>query len=573
MMKAELWSRVNRELVAKAIGELTFEQVITPVQKNAHWELTLSCGTTYTFEAWRSVWDHLRVDPLSILREGEADITSAQFFLDSQAETGMDDIILANFLEEMHNTLFSDAEILKAKISHTAEELIQWDGEKLQSILNGHPKILLNKGRIGWGQDALNSFAPEAGLSFQLHWLAVSRELLTGTLPSQELLDESFDQAAKEKFLTHALALGLELNQHCLIPVHPWQWDRFISLQFAGLIGQKKIIYLGAGGDEYRPQISLRTLSNVKRPKLVDIKLPLSILNTSCVRGLPAKSIAIGSQVSSILEQICQDDHLLTTAGTKVLRELAGVSVLHGDFQKIKDAPYRYHEYLGAVWRESARSKIAEAEKAIITASLFHQDESNHSLIGAYIKQSGLSTLQWLKEYFRVVVIPLYHLQLEYGVGMVAHGQNIILVLKDFIPTGMILKDFQGDLRLSSEQPEKGKAYFKDVEAQMTKLPPQYLIHDLITGHFITVLRFISEVLKESDAFPEEDFYQILGQELSAYLKDKNVPDSQNLLKASFQRVLLNKVRFSIGYADSSLRPLPLLGGELLNPMAPSGAR
>jgi aerobactin synthase len=32
-------------------------------------------------------------------------------------------------------------------------------------------------------------------------------------------------------------------------------------------------------------------------------------------------------------------------------------------------------------------------------------------------------------------------------------------------------------------------------------------------------------------------------------------------------RVLVNKVRFKIGYADSHERPVPMVGDELLNPI------
>lgn len=568
-----IWNKVNQELVAKAIGELTFEEIICPFEESSCWKLTLTSGITYKFQAQKSIWEHLIVESATLLRNNDAVESAAQFFIDSQSETKMDDIVLGNFLEEMHNTLYSDMNLHLKRASLRVNELVNWDGEKLQTIQNGHPKIILNKGRIGWGQEALRQFSPESPNNFQLHWLAVQQDLLEGDIPPLEILDESFSPDAKEAFLLRASSKIGDIKSFCFLPVHPWQWDRFIVIQFAELIHKKQVVSLGIAGDHYRPQISLRTLSNAERPNKVDIKLPLTILNTSCIRGLPSKGISLGPKVSEVLTRICQEDEYLNLSHTEVLKEKAGVALLHPHFSQIKKAPYRYHEYLGAVWRESSQSKLAEGNKAIITAGLFLKDEENRSLIGEYIKRSGLSTTEWLKSYFKVIVLPLYHLQLEYGVGMVAHGQNIILTLKNFAPHGMILKDFQGDLRLSTQMPEKGKKYFEKLVDDLTALPPDYLIHDLITGHFITVLRFISQVLKETENFSEDDFYQILSQEIQHYSKNKKISVEQSLLNRTIPRVLLNKVRFSIGYSDSESRPLPMLGTDLQNPLYPKRSR
>ncbi len=573
MIDKNIWERVNQELVAKAIGELTFEEILSPSRNDKAWKLVLSSGISYEFKGEKSIWEHLSIDPTSLRRNGQAVTSSAQFFLDSQIETKMDDIILGNFLEEMNNTLYSDLQLQKNRSSLRVKEMIHWNGEKLQTIQNGHPKILLNKGRIGWGQEALSAFSPESGQAIKLHWIAVHHDYLEGSIPSLDILNESFNLEAKELFLSAAQEKLQDLKNFSFLPVHPWQWDRFISIQYAELIQLKKMVSLGAAGDSYCPQISLRTLSNLDRPEKVDIKLPLTILNTSCIRGLPAKGISLGPKISEVLTQICHKDEFLKSSHTQILKEKAGLALLHPHFSQIKKAPYRYHEFLGAVWRESSYSKIEGQDKAIITASLFLKDQDGSSLVGEYIKQSGLSREEWLKRYFRVIVLPLYHLQLEYGVGMVAHGQNIILHLKDFAPYGMILKDFQGDLRLSTQMPQKGKNYFGELTEKLTTLPPHYLIHDLITGHFITVLRFISQVMKEAENFSEDDFYQILSQEIQQYSKNKNISVEQSLLNKTIPRVLLNKVRFSIGYSDSESRPLPLVGTDLQNPLYPKGFR
>jgi aerobactin synthase len=511
---------VNRELIAKAIGELTFEEVLSPSAEGEHYTFVSSSNAVWKFKAVKGIWGSLKVDPQCITRNNSETYEASDFFLDIQKETGMDDIILGNFFEEMHNTLLADFHLKKASMNVTSVQLSQMNGEEQQRYLNGHPKILLSKGRVGWKASEREAYSPESAKPFQLFWIEVK---------------------------------GIRM------PVHPWQWDRFISTQFVGEIAKGEIVPLGLMGDYYLPQTSIRTLSNVTDPKKPDVKLPLSILNTSCIRGLPSKYVETGKLVSKALEAICEKDEKLKSV--KVLKDLEGITAKHEAFSKVKNAPYRYHELLGSVMRESAQSKLANDEKAILTASLYHQDHEGRPLIAEYIKLSGKSTEEWLKAFFKHTLIPLLHLQIHYGVGIVAHGQNIVLILKNNFPSGMILKDFHGDLRLSSVLPEQGEKVFGTLKTSLTSLPPHYLIHDLITGSFITVHRFISLVMKETMNVNEETYYGLIREIL------KSEPGAEKILRPEFEKLLLNKVRFKIGYGDSDERPLPMLGGPLKNPI------
>ena len=156
-------------------------------------------------------------------------------------------------------------------------------------------------------------------------------------------------------------------------------------------------------------------------------------------------------------------------------------------------------------------------------------------------------------------------MQVKHGVGLVAHGQNTILVLEEGRPSGLIIKDFHGDLRLSESSP-----YRQDEMGNILEiLPERYLIHDLITGHFITLLRYLSQLLEEKNLITEEEFYQLLGKEVQRYhfeLGD-SVSEDVNLLKPEFEKVLVNKVRFEMGYSETEQRLKPLLGKNLKNPL------
>lgn len=575
------WEVANRNLIAKSIAELTYEGVLIPkaIEDNntyQSYELNLKSGVNYHFEAWQTLWNFLRIRPESLKRTSQKDdleFNAGQFFIDAQTELEMSDLTLAPFLEEMLSTLIADADLLEKTQNLNCEDLSSWSGAKVQNILNGHPKILLNKGRLGWGFIDRTKYSPESGKSFSLIWLAIqkrntlislSKDLNVEDLYRQSLSDKELQQI-KNKFSQ----TDKNFSDYYLLPAHPWQWDRVIQQHYASEIHAQNIIYLGTSQTHYSAQISLRTLSHENSANHYDIKLPLSVLNTSAIRGINPIHVSAAPIIAENLNKICQNDTFLNSSNTQILAEKAGIFFQNDLFKQIKNAPYRYKETLGAIWRESVESKLTSNEIGILTGSLFHQDQQGQSLIGAYIKKSGITTEEWLKLYFKKIVLPLYHLQLKYGIGLVAHGQNVVLRLKNYKPHGLLLKDFQGDLRLSTK-PNLKSEEVQILSKYLDQLPPEYLIHDLITGHFVTVLRFISAVLFESDHFSEKHFYQLLAEQIQDYLghhHKSEVPAYADLLQNKLHRIIVNKVRFQIGYQDSPLRPKPLLGEDLPNPL------
>ncbi len=548
------WVSVNHSLIAKSISELHFEEVLFPIQVQENkYELHLKSGVSYSFEGRLSAWNHLWVEPVNLVRSAlgtsSNQLSAGQFFIDSSFETQMNELTLPGYLEEMNKTLFSDLQIfLKPKLR--VDELSKLSGEEIQKHLSGHPKLLLNKGRMGWGEEDLGKFSPESKKHFQLRWILVHKTLLVGS----EIAEVQSDFPVPENFRG--------------IPVHPWQWDHVITQQFQHEIQSGLIVDLGVRGDFYSPQISLRTLCNVSDSTRPDIKLPLSILNTSCIRGLPLPYLEFTPDLSVKLEKLISQDELLFSRGVEVLSEKCAWGVVHPLYSQIKGAPYRFHEQLGAVWRESTSSKIKSDEKAVITASLIYQDHAGQTLLGAFVRESGLTMNEWLRKYTQHVIIPLLHLQTKYGIGLVAHGQNIVLKLTKGTPSGLFLKDFHGDLRLSLEHAEIHRELLSSTADKLTKLPGHHLIHDLITGHFITVLRFVAGTLESSGELTEREFYQVLSSEIALYYKQYPLKNEKiDILAPTFQRVLVNRVRFNIVHWDNPVRPLPLLGSDIKNPL------
>jgi aerobactin synthase len=572
---------VNLRIVAKALGELCYEEVLkASAIRPSLYEVKLGGGLSYQFRAWRTVWDYLRVDASSLKRVDNGIATDRiladQFYLDARVELGMNDINFANFLDELYRTLYSDMALLERQRNFAARDFTELHDADIQSLLEGHPKALLNKGRVGWGVSDLKAYAPESGETIRLHWVAVKRERLNQSyaeeMDEHALLMNSMSRREYHKLIASVEAKNIDLKDFSLVPVHPWQWDKLLPIHFINDIQSGAIVSLGIFGDSYRAQTSLRTLINIDDAKRYHIKLPVSILNTSCIRGIDGKYIPLSPELSRVMQSITESDPVLNN--TMVLGEIAGVFCQQRSYASIAGAPYRYNEMLGAIWRESPESMLEEGEKAILTATLFHRTFESKSALLLFIGKSGLTTEAWLQSYFETVVLPLYHLQLKYGIGLVSHGQNIILTMKNFRPSRLIIKDFQGDLRLLDKDIPELDVFTPELKAVLTRLPAQYLIHDLLTGHFVTVLRFMSATLQEESGYDERSFYKILARVISSYHAQhaelsERVP-TLGLLSPTIPRVLVNKVRFQIGYGDSSERPLPMVGSDLINPLAES---
>lgn len=94
------------------------------------------------------------------------------------------------------------------------------------------------------------------------------------------------------------------------------------------------------------------------------------------------------------------------------------------------------------IWRENPSCYLEDGEQAVLMAALMETDNAGRPLIDAWIKRSGLSADAWLEKLFEATVIPFYHLLCRYGVALIAHGQNVTLVMKDYVPQRILLKDF-----------------------------------------------------------------------------------------------------------------------------------
>ncbi|WP_230374333.1 IucA/IucC family protein [Pontivivens ytuae] len=551
------------------VSEMTWEELLHPVG-DRHYELQLASGAHYRFQAERRIWDNLDIVPDSL----ETDNTSPcplRFVVDARAEFGMSPATEATFLRELSNTLRQDLELERLYGDLDAKALINLPPARLHAILNGHPKAIANKGRLGWGESDLAAYAPEYGEPLQLFWVAARRDALrsgrtAGTVPEDVLTAVLGPDA--EALHTAAGEAGAT-RDHVLLPVHPWQWDNVISQAFLAEISEGRVVPLGRFGPQFVATPSIRTLTPAEGGPY-DVKLSLGILNTSAWRGMPGKYIEHGGAISDWLTGLVADDPVLAGRVT-VLREALGYWYEHPVYADCPEAPYRHHEMLGAIWRDAAEHRTGSDRRAVLAAALFHEGACRTPLAAAYAEAAGMPIENWLAHLFDATVVPLWHILCRYGAAFIAHGQNVTVILDGHVPVGMAIKDFQGDLDLVDQDFSEMEGLDPDIRALLPRKPPAYIVHDIQTAHFVTVLRFLSAGLARSAALNERAFYDILSARLMRYAAEHPELKSRFEMFALFEdvmpKVCINRVRFAIGYEDSAERPLPARGTDLVNPL------
>lgn len=575
------WREASRALLAKAISEFAYEEVVRPelqARPDGRFAATLplASGVEYHFTGTRRVWGNLAIDPASIRRrdgDRECEATDPQqWVVDARTELGADGSATAGFVRELGRTLHAEALRFVRCRGLDGAAWLALPPDEQQALLSGHPKAVANKGRLGWGDEALARYAPERAEPFRLFWIALdARHALWAAEGGADFVGECVPEAERAAFDAAVAGSGIPPDHTLPIPVHPWQWENVLLPEFAGEIAANGITPIGAFGDLFRPQQSIRTLTNVSRRGRADVKLALSILNTSAYRGLGGGTLAAGQRLSRWLANIVAADPVLRRRRVTVLRELAGAHYAHPAYAVLPDAPYHYGEHLGAVLRESAEAHAGSGETPVLYAALHERDAVGRPLALAMAVEAGLGIEAWLERLFDLTVVPLHHLLCRYGCCPIAHGQNLMVIVRQGLPVAMALKDFQGDFDLADTGQAAAAGLPTDVAALLPRKRPEVVVHNIQTAHFVTTLRFLSDGLAAAGALAEGAFYALLARCLRAYQREAALrPEDYaryELFAPTLPKVCINKVRLQVGYGDTASRPLPALGTPLRNPL------
>jgi siderophore synthetase component len=579
-----IWDRVNLNYITKAITELMHEKLAEPeivaAEESGLTHFRLATDHTaiyYTFSARHRALDywHIQKDSVKKYVEGLAvPVNDApSFFTELQQTFGVKPFTLAHFVEETLNTLYADAYIHdKGRLS--ADALADADYQTIEHQMDGHPWATINKGRIGFNHTDQGRYAPEAGQATQLAWLAVHQERAVfkslDTITATEFYEEELGAWQIEAFKDILRDRDLNPSDYLFIPVHEWQWNNKIVLQLAHDIASQYIVPLAVGADHYMCQQSIRTFFNISKPSKHYVKTAISILNTSIFRGLSPKKLAIAPRVTTWAKDMLHGDEYLQATGVVLLGEVATVGYTHPQYGAIPQSPYQYQEFLGVIWRESAENYLKPGEQIMTMASLLYVDDGGKSLVEAMIEKSGLTEEDWLKAYLNAYLKPILRIFYKHAFFFSPHGENTILVMKNYVPQRIIIKDFVEEIVLTEESKAKLPDDLVNVLREIDDdLAPLFIL----SGIFDAVFRYLSNIFHTYVGFDEQDFWKCVANTILEFQQENPELAEKyqrfDLFVPEFTRVCINRVRLlTHGYSESTDVPIPELVGTLVNPVA-----
>lgn len=576
------WITVNKTLLAKMMAEYMYEGMITPeVSEDGNGWLTcrliIDDTKRYTYRSKRRLFDSFYVDPESIFiqqSDNKVEATSAiDFLLDIQPIIGMSSETAGHLIKELNQTLLADLHLLKNHVS--SDDLLDMDYALLEGYMTGHPWITYNKGRIGFGYDDYLSYAPEQQNELALSWIAVHKD--SSSFQAVEgasydhLINEVLSEEDRKRFSEEMSEQHLTVDNYYFMPIHEWQWKNTIIQNFPGEIANKVIIPLGESSDRYLPQQSVRTFVNMTDKKKHHVKLPMSILNTLVYRGLPAERTLIAPTITSFIKGIYENDDFLKNECRVILPgEIASLNVDQKHYLNLPNAPYQYLEMLGVIYRESIYTYLEDGEEAITFAALHYEDHDGKPFVKSLIEKSGLSTDEWMTAFMDVTLKPLLHYLYRYGVVFSPHGQNTILVLKDYKPHRLAVKDFVDDVNISDQPFDELRVLTDDLKKVLRSEPPEGLTQFIFTGLFICHMRYMSSVLERSNLMDEASFWSKLAESIESY--QNRFPELSerfklfDFFKPELTKLTLNRNRMvDYGYGDGDDRPHASEFGKVTN--------
>jgi siderophore synthetase component len=574
---ARRWSDAGARLVAKALAEFSYEQLIDPRPDGAGgWALPLAGDVTYTFTGRRRRYGDIRVDPGSVRRRDPSGERAAddptRLLLDLREPMGVSPITAGHLIRELAATQLADVHIA-ARPGRTAEQLVDGDYTEAEAEMDGHPWLVPNKGRLGFGATDYLRYAPERAAPFRLPWLAVRRGRGTWRavpgLTRDDLLAGELDAATRVAF--EGLAPSAD---HLWFPVHPWQLEHVVLPLFAADLAGGSLVLLGEAPDRYLPQQSVRTMTDVDVPGRHHVKLPLSVLNTLVWRGLPTERTMAAPAVTEFLLGIRDRDPFLRDECRLVLLgEVASVTVEHDGYAALPGAPYQYLELLGCIWRESVYRYLEPGEQPITMAALLHVDRAGRPVLAALVERSGLAVDQWVTRLLGVVLPPLLRMLYQHGVVFSPHGQNTILLHRSGAPSRLVVKDFVDDVNIADAPLPELADLPAEVAAVLLREPTDWICQFLWAGLFLGHFRYLADLLESRLGLPETTFWRLCRAEIRAFQgRFPQLADRYalfDLLRPEFPRICLNRNRLLLdGYADRPERPHAAVHGLVPNPLA-----
>ena len=330
-----------------------------------------------------------------------------------------------------------------------------------QLVTTGHPIHPLTKFRSNIDMPDILKIAPEYNRHVDIGFVAVRKEFFHTCCLDSASFQNWLEPSIRER-LSDRLNKTAKPDEYGFLPVHNWQYSRWLEQIFSSDILRKDIILLGSSYLRAEPSLSLRTMYVVGRKKNFFLKLPVNLQTTSYYRTVSPNATQNGVALSRIFQLIGQK-HPVLDSKIRFLLESEGAYYSTRPPGQLSAADISISKHLGYIVRQCPYELIGPEEIPIVTTALTDHNRLTdepliHELIGKHTKAGGLETLEqgarsWFEAFLDVSVEGLLTLLSVYGIGLEAHMQNTITVVSQSTgtPTRLLLRDF-GGIRISTNR-------------------------------------------------------------------------------------------------------------------------
>lgn len=356
-----------------------------------------------------------------------------------------------------------------------------------QWCINGHLMHPTPKSKIGLSIDDLVKYSPEAKRYFDLDLIAVRRKLAVYNCNNGMSYDDYMRIILKsdyEKLKEIFIKNNLLWEDYYIIPTHPWQYSHIVNNNIKVLdnkiLEDKDLFKIESNiSVTGKALIAFRSLFLKDREKF--IKLPMEIQITSSRRHLSTRASHHAVYISKILN---------------VIKENKGVS---DNFEfEIEDASIHISKYIGAIYRQSINNFTHDKSIVMPVAALYEKSPENigktvfEDIVELYVKVNAFknineAVISFFSKYVKLMTDDVIRLMTMYGIALEAHLQNSIIVLEDYYPKKVIVRDGEAINvcldRIKIDFPNHG--FFPDSWNVIdgTKDCQKVIMHSLITSN------------------------------------------------------------------------------------------
>ncbi|MGV9293516.1 IucA/IucC family protein [Amycolatopsis sp. NPDC003676] len=307
----------------------------------------------------------------------------------------------------------------------------------------GHTIHLCPRVRRGFTPADSLAYCPESADTVGLSFVAVRKDSVRSTPdPSGAsvgtIVADHFPAIAA-RAIDGLAARGHAPAEYELIPVHPWQMRSRLAAEYHEELVAGSIVPLPEAQLACRPTVSVRTLVTAaagRHGRRLTVKTSLDVQLTSRRRTISPATTDNGPRMSSLLQRLLADDP--ATRGRVIcVPELAGIAFS----PPTGDAAPERERGLSALLRADPADYAMPGEIVLSACALRGASQPDGTVLAELAKERPHEFFEQYVELMLTAGLPLLW---RYGIGLEAHLQNTLLVVRDGLPVRVLVRDFGG---------------------------------------------------------------------------------------------------------------------------------